>query len=117
MRIPRISITCGSINELTFPPPFRQWSLNDFELYNVTAGEDIDLNPDFETAYPGLLSMSILSANFDGRIVLMTFFENVTDEELMAYQQVFGTWRCTLDNIYGDDTAVTVIRRCGNLTT
>lgn len=115
--MPTIIIECADANNQTHPTPTRQWSLNDIVLYNVTAGARVDseITDEFNMEYPGLTT-DILGLTFEGRIFLTRSFVNITDMELMIYSFIFGRWECGLSNVWGRDTAVTVIRRCGNLT-
>ena len=96
-----------------FPEPTRSWSLNGVVVYTDTGPEDVNpvVTDEFNTTYPGLISL--LTLRFDGGIVINADVINITDAMVMAYQFVFGTWRCEAGNIYGNDSAETVIQTCG----
>ena len=119
-----VVITCNvvapPVGQSLLPPSSRRWYLDGELLYQsglaISNVEDL-IESNFTDEYPGLIEMGIVIPNDAGEILLNIDPVNTSvpgfEAYLMAYNQIFGTWRCEFNNTLGGCAAETVIRQCG----
>ena len=114
-----------------YPSPRRMWvkdgiTMTDQQDFERPAFEDDFLTGDNAIFLPGLINpMAINVFFFSGNIVLDTTFFNlsnpflappgVSDSNLrdVAFNQILGAYECRVGNVFGYDSAISVVRECG----
>ena len=111
------------------PTPIRTWEKDSLILYSVT--------PEFNTTFlmtgqnvvfmMGVVNPTVLdisSQSGSGSLVFDPTASNITVPFLdlgitettfrqVVFNQILGTYTCSASNVFGTDTATTIIRECG----
>lgn len=136
--IERIYIICDEIQgQLSFPIPTRVWKKNGVEMSSTVPHMNTmaTFSKNFSTAtnstlfIPGvidpppieLFSKFIVLNNVNGHYITLTNQSLAPGIESIAegavFDQMLGTYTCSLENEYGSDSATTVITECPGKTT
>ena len=130
----RCAILSGDVSvgrPTPYPFPRRMWVKDGITMIDQKDFEDPVFEDDFLTGdnaifIPGLIIPTAIDVFFiSGNIVLDTTFFNlsnpvlappgVSDSNLrdVAFDRILGAYECRVGNVFGYDSAISVVRECG----
>ncbi len=130
----RLSVTLDcpiSTSPVPIPTPYRSWSKDGVQIFNVTLGAAVTVSMNFtmdprnEIFATGVINPNVLTVTNGGSLVFNTDIFNSTDPRFSALpiaelqeevlDAITGTYTCTSGNSFGRDQATSRIRECGKL--
>lgn len=132
--IMRVTINClpkpgVATRSRAYPPVNRTW-VKDGEVVVHGVGGTVDIEPGFLMEgdnilfLSGVINPSPFTVSQEGSMILDTTFFNLSIPRLdvtwtnfadRAFNAMLGTYECTVKNVYGEDSCLSVVRECGKV--